>query len=124
MREMEVSEGLVDASELCISMKMDDPLPPSLTLHPVSVTPSIESAASSEREREMAPPFDAAQRVNREAAIESVFDETRIPETAAPSPVLHFRSDTLQLFMIAEAPDWIEMAGALMMIGVPDAEDA
>ena len=124
MRVMEVSDGLVDASELCISRKMADPLPLPSTLHPVNVELSILNVAFPERVDEMAPPFDAVQRVKRESVIESVVDEASSAETAAPFPVLHLRSVTLQLPMVAEAPDWIEIADALIMIAVPDVEDS
>ena len=124
MRVMEVSDGLVDASELCISRKMADPLPLPSTAHPVNVDPVIDRSAVPVSVTEMAPPFDAVQRVKRESVIESVFDEASSAETAAPFPEVHFRSVTLQLPMVAEALDWIVMAGVLKVIVFPDVEDS
>ena len=120
MREMEVSEGLVDASELCISMKMADPLPPSPTLHPVNVTPSIESAALPEREREMAPPsLDAPQRVKVvDPLMERDAVDVSVADTAAPLPSSNDRSVKVHESIVADAPDWMERAEVEREMGV------
>ena len=120
MRVMEVREGLVDASELCISMKMADPLPPSLTLHPVNVTPSIESAALPEREREMAPPsLDAPQRVKVvDPLMEREALDVSVADTAAPLPSSNDRSVKVHESIVADAPDWMERAEVEREMGV------
>ena len=123
MRVREVSDGLVDASELCISRKMAVPLPLPSMLHPVNVELSILNVAFPEKVDEIAPPFDAVQRVKRESVIESVVDEASSAESAAPFPVLHFRSVTLQLPMFADAPDLMETAEVLILVAVPDVMD-
>ena len=103
-------------------MKMDGP--DAEAVQPVKVESVTVSAAEPVSVAETAPPLDAAQRVNVEPVRESVVDEARVAESAAPFPALQVRSVTLQLAMVAEAPDAMVIAEELIVIAVPEVADA
>ena len=109
VKDREEREGAVVASASVMSMKMADP---SLdAVQSVKMAPVMRSVDLSESVTERAPPMDAEHLVNEVPSVMEREDgEERLAETAAPSPVVNWRSVNVHDVRVADPPDSIETA--------------
>ena len=123
MNEREEREGVVESERLVMSMKREAPI---VAEQSVNVTPSIVSAALSERVVDRAPPsLDAEQRVKFvDPLMERDAPDVSVTHTAAPLPSFNDRSAKLQESIVADVPDWMDTAEVVREMAVLGVDDA